>query len=161
MNIHFNDSATANASAEMLFEVITDYQSYPGFNEALIHVNVVSRDERGAEFVADRKTKIGKQVRAHDRYERDSNGDYVVERTYPDNASARSTWTIHAIDATHCTLTIDAAQDMGAVRGVAMKPLLRHMFYSINFDPFVDEAERRQQIKAGIASEPQPVALVG
>jgi ribosome-associated toxin RatA of RatAB toxin-antitoxin module len=143
MNIHFNDTQLANASAETLFDVITDYVNYPSFNSALIKVEVVKKDERGAEFVADRKTKIGKQVRAYDSYRLD--GDFVIDRTYDGNESARSTWTIHPIDATHCTLTIDAAQSMGPVRGVAMKPALKHLFYSINFTPFIEEAERRAQ----------------
>jgi ribosome-associated toxin RatA of RatAB toxin-antitoxin module len=147
MNIHFNDTQVANASAETLFDVITDYTGYPSFNSALINVNVVSKDQSGAEFVADRKTKIGKQVRAFDRYTRD--GDFVIDRTYAGEESARSTWTIHPVDEGHCTLTIDAAQDMGPVRGVAMKPLLKHMFYSINFTPFIEEAERREKAAQG------------
>jgi ribosome-associated toxin RatA of RatAB toxin-antitoxin module len=141
MDIHFNHTEETEASAETLFEVITDYASYPSFNEALINVNVVKKDESGAEFVADRKTKIGKQVRAFDRYEH--NGDLVLERKYEGNESASSTWTIHAVDENHCTLTIDATQSMGPVRGVVMKPLLKHMFYEINFTPFIEEAERR------------------
>jgi ribosome-associated toxin RatA of RatAB toxin-antitoxin module len=150
MNIHFNDTQPAQASAEMLFEVITDYGHYPDFNSALIKVEVVSKDENGAEFVADRKTKIGKRVRAFDRYEQ--NGDMVIERTYDGNESARSTWTIHPVDDGNCTLTIDATQEMGPVQGVAMKPLLKHMFYGINFTPFIEEAERRQKLVTAAAA---------
>jgi ribosome-associated toxin RatA of RatAB toxin-antitoxin module len=58
VNIHFNDTRPAEASAETLFDVITDYANYPDFNSALIHVDVVKKDESGAEFVADRKTKM-------------------------------------------------------------------------------------------------------
>jgi ribosome-associated toxin RatA of RatAB toxin-antitoxin module len=141
MNIHFNHTEPVQAPAEVLFDVITDYTSYPSFNPALIKVEVVVKDDSGAEFLADRKTKIAKQVRAFDRYER--NGDLVVERTYDGNESARSTWTVHPVNDGHCTLTIDASQHMGPVRGLAMKPALRHLFYSINFTPFIDEAERR------------------
>jgi ribosome-associated toxin RatA of RatAB toxin-antitoxin module len=141
LDIHFNHTEPVEAPAETLFDVLTDYTNYPSFNSALIKVQTVSKDEHGAEFLADRKTKIGKQVRAFDRYE--SNGDLVVERTYDGNESARSTWTVHAVDGDHCTLTIDASQSMGPVRGVIMKPALRHLFYSINFTPFIDEAERR------------------
>jgi ribosome-associated toxin RatA of RatAB toxin-antitoxin module len=143
MNIHFNHTATAEASAETLFEVITDYADYPAFNSALIKVGVVTKNEQGAEFVADRKTKIGKKVRAFDRYTRTADGDIVVERTYDGNESARSTWTIHPVDEHRCTLTIDASQSMGAIRGVMMKPLLRRIFFKLNFAPFIGEAERR------------------
>lgn len=135
MDIHFNDTQLANASAETLFDVITDYVNYPSFNSALIKVEVVTKDEQGAEFVADRKTKIGKQVRAYDRYQLDA--DLVIDRTYEGNESARSTWTIHPIDATHCSLTIDASQSMGPVRGVAMKPgaqapVLQHQLHTVH-----------------------------
>jgi ribosome-associated toxin RatA of RatAB toxin-antitoxin module len=148
LDIHFNHTEPVEAPAEILFDVMTDYSNYPSFNSALINVTTVSKDESGAEFLADRKTKIGKKVRAFDRYER--NGDLVVERTYDGNESARSTWTVRPVDDDHCTLTIDASQSMGAVRGVIMKPALRHLFYSINFTPFIEEAERRA--KAAVVS---------
>lgn len=141
MDIHFNDTRSANAPAAVLFEVITDYASYPRFNKAVTNVRVVRKDEQGAEFVADRTTRIGKSVRAYDRYTQD--GDFTVKRTYEGNESARSTWTIHPVDADHSTLTIDALQEMGPVRGVLMKPALKKLFYGINFTPFIDEAERR------------------
>jgi ribosome-associated toxin RatA of RatAB toxin-antitoxin module len=140
MNIHFNDTQPADASAETLFDVITDYTNYPRFNSALIKVDVVKKDESGAEFLADRKTKIGEQVHAFDKYQH--NGDFVVERTYT-GVEGGSKWTIHPVDAGHCTLTIDAAQAMGPVRGVVMRPFLKRMFYGINFTPFIQEAERR------------------
>jgi ribosome-associated toxin RatA of RatAB toxin-antitoxin module len=143
MEIHFNDTRPAAASAQTLFDVVTDYAHYPDFNSALVHVDVVRKDGAGAEFVAARKTKIGKQVRAFDRYER--NGDLIVERTYDGNETARSTWTIHATDDGHCTLSIDAVQRMPRLQGLVMKPLLRRLFYGINFTPFIEEAERRER----------------
>jgi ribosome-associated toxin RatA of RatAB toxin-antitoxin module len=141
MNIHFNHTEPVDAPAETLFDVITDYANYPSFNSAVANMEVVSKDASGAEFLSDRKTKIAKQVRAFDRYER--NGDLVVERTYDGNESMRSTWTVHPVDENRCTLTIDAAQTMGSVRGIVMKPALKHLFYGINFTPFIEEAERR------------------
>jgi ribosome-associated toxin RatA of RatAB toxin-antitoxin module len=111
MDIHFNDTRRADAPAATLFEVITDYPGYPDFNPALMQVRLIKHDDTGAGFVADRKTRIGKQVRAYDRYERHQ--DLVVERSYEGSASARSTWTIHPVDASHSTLTIDASQSMG------------------------------------------------
>jgi ribosome-associated toxin RatA of RatAB toxin-antitoxin module len=141
MEIHFNDTRPANASAATLFEVLTDYVNYPTFNKAVTNVRVVRKDDSGAEFVADRTTKIGKQVRAYDSYTR--HRDLSVSRTYAGNSSARSTWTVHPVDANHSTLTIDAAQTMGPVRGILMKPALKKLFYGINFTPFIEEAERR------------------
>jgi ribosome-associated toxin RatA of RatAB toxin-antitoxin module len=142
MDIHFNATRMAGASAATLFDVLTDYPDYPKFNPALIHVSVVRRDDNGAEFVADRKTWIGRRVHAQDRYERGE--DLVIHRTYAGSPSARSTWTIHPVDADHCTLTIDASQQMNQVQGLVMKPFLRKLFYGINFAPFIQEAERRE-----------------
>jgi hypothetical protein len=103
--------------------------------------NAVKKDENGAEFVADRKTRVGKQVRAFDRYER--HGELVIERTYDSDSTGRSTWTIHPVDANHSTLEIDAIQTMPLLPGLVMKPFLKRMFYGINFTPFIQEAERR------------------
>jgi len=36
MNIHFNHTEPADAPAETLFEVITDYAGYPRFNPAVV-----------------------------------------------------------------------------------------------------------------------------
>jgi ribosome-associated toxin RatA of RatAB toxin-antitoxin module len=141
MNIHFNHTAPADASAETLFEVITDYPGYPRFNSAVVKVTVVAKNQHGAEFVADRKTRIGKQVHVLDRYERD--GDLVIERTYGPQSTGRSTWTAHPIDASHSTLTIDASMTMPLLPGLVMRPFLRRLFYGINFTPFIQEAERR------------------
>ncbi len=143
MDIHFNDTQPAAAPAQTLFDVVTDYAGYPSFNDALIHVDVVRKDEDGAEFVADRRTKIGSRVRAFDRYTRDA--QLIVERTYDGNETARSTWTIRPMDDGTCTLTIDAVQSMSRVKGTVMKPMLKHLFYGINFTPFIEEAERRAQ----------------
>jgi ribosome-associated toxin RatA of RatAB toxin-antitoxin module len=141
MNIHFNHTEPADAPAETLFEVITDYAGYPRFNPAVVTVTVIAKRENGAEFVADRKTRIGKQVRAFDQYQR--YGDLVIERTYGPESTATSTWTIHPIDPSHSTLTIDASMTMPLLPGLVMKPLLRRLFYGINFTPFIHEAERR------------------
>jgi ribosome-associated toxin RatA of RatAB toxin-antitoxin module len=143
MNIHFNHIESVNAPAETLFDVITDYASYPSFNAALIKVEVVTKDENGAEFLADHKTRTRKQVRAFDRYQR--NSDLVVKRSYDGDESARSTWTVHPVDDAHCTLTIDAAQSMDLIRGLVMRPALKQLFYS-NFTPFIHEAERRANL---------------
>src|SRR5262249_39012673 len=109
MTIHFNETRAADAPAATLWEVITPYADYPKFNSAIVDVRVARQDEGGAEFVADRKTRIGKTVRAYDRYAHEGR-DLVLERTYEGNASARSTWVIHPVDAERSTLTIDATQ---------------------------------------------------
>jgi len=52
MNIHFNHTEPVKAPAEVLFDVITDYTRYPSFNSAVIKVEVVTKDENGADFPA-------------------------------------------------------------------------------------------------------------
>jgi ribosome-associated toxin RatA of RatAB toxin-antitoxin module len=142
MDVHFAETRRAAAPARILFEVVTDYAGYPGFHSALMHVAVLRKDEHGAEFVADRRTKIGERVRAVDRYERD--GALVVERTFAGDAVARSTWTIRpSDDERYCTLSIDAVQSASRLRGTVMRPFLRHHFYGSNVTPFIAEAERR------------------
>jgi ribosome-associated toxin RatA of RatAB toxin-antitoxin module len=153
MQIRFRDTRPADAPAAILFEVITDYAAYPRFNSAVTDVRVVHKDDTGAEFVAVRTTRIAKQVRAYDRY--DHHRDLTVERTYAGNATARSTWTIRPVGHDRCTLTIDAAQDLPWPVGLVMKPLLRRLFYGINFTPFIAEAERRARA-AGV--QPRPPA---
>ena len=141
MQIHFNDTQPAGASAETLYGVITDYASYPRFNSAVRTVQVVSHDEQGAEFIAGRSTKVEKNAHVYDRYER---GDaLVIERTYGSDTDAGSTWTIHAVDGAHATLNIDASMTMPWWKGLVMKPFLKKIFYGINFTPFIQEAERR------------------
>jgi ribosome-associated toxin RatA of RatAB toxin-antitoxin module len=146
MNIHFNDSRPAGASAETLYAVITDYAAYPRFNYAVRTMRVVQHDERGAEFVAGRSTKVEKNAHAYDRYEHGDN--FVIERTYGAETDARSTWTIHAVDGGHATLNIDASMTMPWWKGMVMRPFLKKMFYGINFTPFIKEAERRASSEA-------------
>ena len=145
MDVHFNDTRSADAPAETLFGVITDYPHYPSFNSAIVKAEVVSQDNDGAEFVASRTTKVGKDVRGIDRYRH--NGDFVIERTYGPDQPGRSTWTIHPVDAGHSTLTIDASMPMSRLKGMVMKPVLKRIFYGINFTPFIQEAERRAKSK--------------
>src|SRR4029077_17030709 len=71
--------------------------------------------------------------------------ELVVERRYEGSASPRSAWTIHPVDASHSTLTIDAFQSMGPVRGLAIRPFLKNLFYGINFTPFIRGAKGARQ----------------
>jgi hypothetical protein len=40
MDVHFNDTRAANASPAKLWEVVTDYASYPTFKSAIINARV-------------------------------------------------------------------------------------------------------------------------
>ena len=142
MRIHFNHSELAYAPAEVLHAVITDYEHYPTFNSAVRSVDVACRDETGAVFSAGRKTRVEKNTSAHDTYTH-VDADFVIDRTYGAKTDARSTWTIHPVDDSESILTIDASMTMPWWKGLVMKPLLRRVFYGINFMPFITEAERR------------------
>ena len=150
MDIHFNHTEPVHAPAETLFDVITDYAAYPSFNSSVTRVTVVTKNERGAEFLADRKTQIGKRVRAYDRYERDGD-DIVVERTY----EGKLVGTLHLAGASarrrHLHADDRCVAEHGTVRGIVMKPALKHLFYGINFTPFIEEAERRARPAAASA----------
>ncbi|HEY6793349.1 MAG TPA: SRPBCC family protein [Kineosporiaceae bacterium] len=146
MDIHFKDSREAAAPAEILFDVIVDYASYPRFNPAVSGIDVVRHGRDGAEFVARRRTAIGRTAHAYDAYR--LGADLVVERTYEGMPGARSIWTVHPLDGGRCLLTIDAAMPLGPIRGLIMKPLLRRIFYRLNFTPFIREAERRAAASA-------------
>jgi ribosome-associated toxin RatA of RatAB toxin-antitoxin module len=148
MDVHFTLTASAEASAGTVFDVVTDYLHYPRFNSAVLDVEVVRRDEDGAEFTTGRNSRTEKQVSACDHYDRA--GDLVVERTYPAESGSRSTWTIRSVDDEHCTLTVDAAQSVPWVEGVMMRPLLRRTVYGSNLRPYVEEAERRTRAATGV-----------
>jgi ribosome-associated toxin RatA of RatAB toxin-antitoxin module len=150
MKIHFNDTQSANAPAEALFDTITDYANYPNFNSHVVTMDLISHDDERAEFRAGRNTTVEKNTRAFDHYSR-RNGDLVIDRTYgaETGQDARSTWTIHAVDADHSTLNIDASMTMPWWKGIVMKPFLRKVFYSINFTPFITEAEKRAAASKG------------
>jgi ribosome-associated toxin RatA of RatAB toxin-antitoxin module len=144
MLIHFNHTETTDAPAHTMFDVLTDYMHYPQFNPAVTTVEVAWKNDDGAEFRAGRKTRVEKNACAIDRYLHDD-GSYVIERSYGNDTDARSTWTVRPIDETHCAFGIDAAMTLPFLKGVIMKPLLRHLFYGINFTPFIAEAERRTE----------------
>jgi hypothetical protein len=138
MKIDFNDTKPANASAQMLFDVLTDYTAYPSFNSRITGMTVVRKDQGGAEFAADRKTLINKQARAFDRHQR--NGDFVGT---PAGVDGSSTWTVHAVDAGHSTLTIDGTMNVGLLPWLVMKLALKRILYEMDFNPFIQETERR------------------
>ena len=129
-----------NASAQTLFDVLTDYRSYPRFSPSVVNMTVVKKDEEGAEFVAGMKSKVGKQAHAFDRYKRGR--DLAVERTY-DGIEGSSTWTAYPVNESSSTFTLDGTIGMSWLRGLMIKPFLKRMASSMDFKPFIEEAERR------------------
>jgi hypothetical protein len=108
-------------------------------------VNVVRKDERGAEFAADRKTKTGKKVRAFatSATETSSSKGRTRGATRPDRRgrSIRSTTATARSTSTRRRAWVPAwDRDETA---------LKRLFYRINFTPFITEAERRAEGVAG------------
>ncbi|HEX2289642.1 MAG TPA: SRPBCC family protein [Pseudonocardiaceae bacterium] len=141
MDIHFNHTEPVAAPAEALFEVITDYAGYSRFNPAVVKMTVVARHENGAEFVAKCKTRIAREVRAFDRYQR--HGDLVIKRTYGPESAAQSTWTIRPVDGGplhphHRRVEHDAIRARSRDEAPPAAALLRHQLQS-----FIQEAQRR------------------
>jgi hypothetical protein len=106
---------------------ITDYASYPGFNPSVTHVTVLRKDGSGAEFLAGRKTKIGKQAHAFDRY--DAGGSiFRVGRTCDgiDGSSARA---MRPAGEGRSTLTINGTMKVSLPRGLVLKLALKRILY--------------------------------
>jgi len=140
MKVQFDDTQPAKASAETLFDVLTDYTSYPNFNSAIVGMTVLRKDDDGAEFLTDRKSLIGRQAHVFDRYER--NGDLAIERTYA-GIDGSSTWTVRAVDDASSTLRIQGMMTVRLLRGLMMRLMLKRVLYRMDFEPFIEEAERR------------------
>jgi hypothetical protein len=163
MNLDFNDTQDVNASAATLLEVLTDYASYPSFNRAIDTVTVVRKDDDGAEFVAERSRRHGRQIRAYDRY--DNARDLRIERTYEDRPATSTTWTIHAIDADHAMLSIKGQQEIDPLRSRLWRRSVQRTFSALNLTPFIVEAERRAgtvtQTRRHRRSWKKPLAIAG
>jgi ribosome-associated toxin RatA of RatAB toxin-antitoxin module len=140
MDLHFKDTQPVNASGDTLWEVITDYPSYPSFNPAVATMTVLRKDEEGAEFVADMRSRVGKTAHASDRYVRE--GDFAIVRTY-EGLEGSSQWTVHPVDADRSELSLEGTITVPLLKGLMMKPMLRRMVHRMDFEPFIREAERR------------------
>lgn len=145
MNIRFNDTQPANAAAQTLFEVLTDYASYPSFNPAVTDVAVMRKDGHGAEFRATMKRKIGKHAHVFDQYEIGGTV-FTIQRTY-DSIDGSSAWIARSAGDGRSTLTINGTMRFPLLRGLVMKLLSKQIMHQTDFKPFIEEAERRQQTR--------------
>jgi hypothetical protein len=110
---HFNDTA-GERNAKMLSVVITDYGNYPGFNPSVTDVAVLSLDESGAEFLAGRKTRIGKTCTCSTTA-KPTEASFGIERTY-DGVDGSSTWTVRSAGEGRSALTIDGTMRVSLPR---------------------------------------------
>jgi ribosome-associated toxin RatA of RatAB toxin-antitoxin module len=139
MFIHLRHTELVTASPERLFSVLTDYDEYPRWNRNVISTTVIRRDEHEAEVLAERTTLIGKKVRFIDTYA--PKPLLQFERRYIGNETARSTWTVEPAHNGQAYFTIEAEMTLRFFPGIFQRPILKRMFYRINFPPFIRAAE--------------------
>jgi ribosome-associated toxin RatA of RatAB toxin-antitoxin module len=143
MRVRFERSVTVAVDAARLFEIITDYESYPAFVPAVATITVVARDDDGVEVVVGWTTRLGRESRFWDRYTR---GDETrIERRLAGNEAAHTAWTIQAVDAGHATLTLTASLDAPWIVRLLLAPMLARAVDRANLAPFVAEALRRHR----------------
>lgn len=97
-----------------------------------VPTTIISQDDTGAEFAANRKIKIGKLVRAYGRYERDQ--DFVVGRADPRGIvglhhPSRGCASFHAADRRLSAHVAGARPDDEAAPEEA---LLRHQLHTLH-----------------------------
>ena len=139
MLIHFQHTELVAVSPQQLFDVLTDYQSYPASNPQVVSATIIDRHDNKVEVQAQRTTLIGKQVRFTDTYAPKPLLQFV--RRYADNGAAISTWTVEPAFGGQAYFTITAETTMPSVQGIFLYPILKRMFYHLNFPPFIRAAQ--------------------
>jgi len=140
MFIHLQHTELVAASPEQLFAVLTDYEAYPRWNRHVVSATIVRRDEREVEVRAERSTLIEKKAHFIDTYA--PRPLLQFERRYIGNDTARSTWTVEPAFNGQAYFTIEAQMTLPFFSGIFQRPILKRMFYRINFPPFISAAER-------------------
>jgi ribosome-associated toxin RatA of RatAB toxin-antitoxin module len=140
MLIHFQHTELVAVSPQQLFAILTDYQNYPASNPQVISATVIGQHGNEVEVEAQRKTLIMKQVRFTDTYAPRPLLQFV--RRYANKNTAISTWTVEPAFGGQAYFTITAEMTVPFVQGVFQRPILKHMFYHLNFPPFIRAAQR-------------------
>jgi len=135
MLIKLRHTELVAASPEHLFEVLTNYPAYPQSNPNVISARVIHRDDQTAEVEAERKTLIGPKVRFTDTFA--PRPLLQFSRCYANNPTAKSLWTVEPAFNGQSYFTISAEMTLPFFQGIVMRPLLKRMFYKINFPPFI------------------------
>jgi hypothetical protein len=140
MLIHFQHTELVAVSPQHLFAVLTDYQAYPASNPQVVSASVMSRHGNEVEVQAQRTTLIGKHVRFTDTYAPQPLLQFV--RRYTGHETAISTWTVEPAFGGQAYFTITAERTLPFVQGILLYPMLKRMFYHLNFPPFIRAAQR-------------------
>src|SRR5215469_11880188 len=139
MLIHFQHTELVAVSSQQLFAVLTDYQAYPASNPQIVSATVIGQHGNQVEVQAQRTTLIGKHVRFTDTYAPKPLLQFV--RRYADNGAAISTWTVEPAFGGKAYFTISAEMTVPFVPGIFLYPILKRMFYHLNFPPFIRAAQ--------------------
>jgi hypothetical protein len=140
MLIHFQHTELVTVSPQHLFAVLTDYQAYPASNPKVISATVIRRHGNEVEVQTQRRTLIGKHARFTDTYTPAPLLQFV--RRYADNDTAISTWTVEPAFGGQAYFTITAEMTVPFLKGILLYPILRRMFYPLNFPTFIRAAQR-------------------
>ena len=139
MLIHFQHTELVAITPQQLFAVLTDYQAYPASNPQVVSDTVIGRHGNEVEVEAQRTTLIGKHVRFTDTYAPKPLLQLV--RRYEGNDTAISTWTVEPAFGGQAYFTISAEMTVPFVQGFFLYPILKRMFYHLNFPPFIRAAQ--------------------
>jgi ribosome-associated toxin RatA of RatAB toxin-antitoxin module len=143
MHIKFQRTELVDAEPDRLWQILTDYESYPRTNPLVTRVRVLHRDVHGAEVEADRKVFFEPRVHFFDTYSPPPLRQ--LERRYATENAMRSVWTVEPANAGRAYFTIVADANLPPVIGWLLRPLLARMFYRLNFPTFIRAAEQAAQ----------------
>jgi hypothetical protein len=138
MLIHCQHTELVEVTPERLFAVLTDYANYPRVNPRVLTMVVKRQDAHEAEVYTERNTPVGKKVTFIDTYAAPPLLQFT--RRYLGQDSASSTWTVEPAFGDRCYFTIVADMRLPFFPGVFLRPILRRMFYPLNFPPFIKAA---------------------
>ena len=138
MHIHCQHTELVDTTPERLFAVITDYANYPRSNPLVLKTVVKRQDAGGAEVYTERKTPVDKKVTFIDTYAPAPLLQFT--RRYVGEETASSTWTVEPAFGGRCYFTIVADVRLPFFPGVFLRPILKRMFYPLNFPTFIHAA---------------------
>lgn len=143
MLIHFQHTELVAVSPQQLFAVLIDYPAYPASNPQVVSATVIDQQGNQMEVLAQRRTLLDKQVCFTDTYAPEPLLQFV--RRYAGRDTAISTWTVEPAFGGQAYFTITAEMTVPFVPGIFLYPVLKRMFYRLNFPPFIQAAQGRDK----------------
>jgi hypothetical protein len=140
MLIHCQRTELVESTPEELFGVLTDYANYPRVNPQVLKTVVKHQDAHAARVYAERTTPVGKKVTFIDTYATPPLRQFT--RRYVGEDSSSSVWTVEPAFGGRCYFTIVADMRVPFFPGIFLWPILKRMFYPLNFPPFIRAARQ-------------------